>query len=159
MEDTLDADVHIQLDKPNYATFWQRFAGYILDTIIIVFISSSLKWAIADSIRWQYDNQMGYEETQNMAYLIWSVYMIVIRWCYFAGMESSPLKATFGKMAVGLYVTDEEGNRITFAKATGRFFGKMLSGLLLMIGYIMAAFTVKKQALHDQLCGCLVISK
>ena len=72
-------------------------------------------------------------------------------------MESSHLQATLGKMALSLQVTDLEGRRITFAKATGRFFAKYLSVLTLGIGYLMAAFTERKQALHDIIAGTLVV--
>lgn len=84
---------------------------------------------------------------------------IVIAWLYFALMESSKLQATIGKMVVGAMVTDLEGNRISFGRATGRYFGKILSGIILLIGYIMAGFTEKKQALHDMLAGTLVWKK
>jgi uncharacterized RDD family membrane protein YckC len=84
---------------------------------------------------------------------------VVIEWLYFAGMESSAGQATLGKRALGIKVTDMSGNRITFGKATGRFFGKILSSLILLIGFLMAAFTQKKQALHDLLAGTLVVNR
>jgi uncharacterized RDD family membrane protein YckC len=74
-------------------------------------------------------------------------------------MESSPFQATIGKVAVGIYVADLQGQRISFGRATGRFFGKILSGAILLIGYLMAGFTEKKQALHDTMAGCLVLVK
>jgi uncharacterized RDD family membrane protein YckC len=74
-------------------------------------------------------------------------------------MESSAKQATVGKMALGLVVTDLNGNRITFARATGRYFGKALSSLILHIGYLMAGFTPKKQALHDIIAECLVVKQ
>jgi uncharacterized RDD family membrane protein YckC len=58
---------------------------------------------------------------------------------------------------MNLKVTDMNGNKIGFGKASGRHFGKILSGMILSIGYIMAAFTEKKQALHDKMAGCLVV--
>jgi uncharacterized RDD family membrane protein YckC len=64
-----------------------------------------------------------------------------------------------GKKALGLEVTDLQGRRISFARATGRFFGRIISGLILAIGFIMAGFTERKQALHDILAGCLVIRR
>jgi uncharacterized RDD family membrane protein YckC len=76
----------------------------------------------------------------------------LVNWIYEAGMESS----TLGKMALGLKVTDIWGKRISFARATGRHFAKYLSGAILMIGYIMAGFTARKQALHDILAETLV---
>jgi uncharacterized RDD family membrane protein YckC len=83
----------------------------------------------------------------------------ILHWLYFALMESSTWQATLGKKALGLEVTDLEGKRIGFGRASGRFFGKILSVLILWIGFIMAGFTEKKQALHDMLAGTLVIRK
>jgi uncharacterized RDD family membrane protein YckC len=80
-----------------------------------------------------------------------------IAWIYEAWMTSSDRQATVGKMAVGLKVTDLNGQRISFARATGRHFAKILSAMVLFIGYIMAAFTERKQGLHDILAGTLVV--
>jgi len=78
-------------------------------------------------------------------------------WLYFALMESSAWQATLGKRAVGIKVTDMEGGRISFGRATGRHFGKFVSALIFYIGFIMAGFTEKRQALHDIMAGCLVV--
>lgn len=78
-------------------------------------------------------------------------------WLYFALMESSEKQATLGKMALGLTVTDLSGQRITFGRATGRYFGKFVSSMILCIGYLMAAFTERCQALHDMMAGTLVL--
>jgi uncharacterized RDD family membrane protein YckC len=80
-------------------------------------------------------------------------------WLYEALMESSAKQATLGKMLLGLMVTDEAGNRISFARASGRHFAKYISSFTLFIGYIMAGFTAKKQALHDMIAGTLVVRK
>jgi len=77
-------------------------------------------------------------------------------WIYEAAMESSSKQATVGKMALGLKVTDLEGRRISFARATGRHFAKFISGMIFLVGYIMAGFTQRKQALHDMIAGTLV---
>jgi uncharacterized RDD family membrane protein YckC len=75
-------------------------------------------------------------------------------------MESSPYQGTLGKMALGLIVTDLQGRPLSFARASGRFFGKIITGMIPFgIGYIMAGFTEKKQALHDMIAGCLVLRK
>jgi uncharacterized RDD family membrane protein YckC len=84
---------------------------------------------------------------------------MVMRWLYYAFFEASEFQATPGKMALGLIVTDEEGVRIGFGRATGRYFGKILSGLILYIGFMMAGWTQKKQALHDILAKTLVVRK
>ena len=83
----------------------------------------------------------------------------VLKWLYYALLESSSWQATLGKMALGLQVTDLEGRRIGFGRATGRFFAKIISGIILYIGFIMAGFTEKKQALHDMIAGTLVVKK
>ena len=77
-------------------------------------------------------------------------------WLYEAFMESSSYQATLGKMVFGMKVTDLNGNRISFERATGRHFAKWLSGMILGIGYIMVGFTERKQGLHDLLAGTLV---
>jgi uncharacterized RDD family membrane protein YckC len=80
-------------------------------------------------------------------------------WLYHTLMESSRYQATLGKLALGSIVTDLNGRRISFARANGRFFGKFISGAIFNMGYLMAGFTEKKQALHDILAGTLVMQK
>jgi uncharacterized RDD family membrane protein YckC len=67
------------------------------------------------------------------------------------------MQATPGKRLFGMKVTDLDGDPVGFGTATGRFLGKMISGALLMIGYLMAAFTAKKQALHDMIAGTVIV--
>jgi uncharacterized RDD family membrane protein YckC len=85
--------------------------------------------------------------------------LIAMNWLYSAILESSARGATLGKMALGLRVTDVAGRRIGFGRASGRFFAKFLSALILMIGYVMAGLTRRKQGLHDMIAGCLVVAK
>jgi uncharacterized RDD family membrane protein YckC len=85
---------------------------------------------------------------------------ILGQWLYFAYLESGEKQATWGKQMLGLYVTDLAGSRVTFARASGRFFAKIISGLIpLGLGYIMAGFTERKQALHDMIASCLVLRR
>jgi len=81
---------------------------------------------------------------------------MVCGWLYYALMESSPRQATFGKIACGVFVTDLEGRRISFGRATGRYFGMLISSLILCIGHLMCIWTEKRQCLHDMMSGCLV---
>ncbi|GEQ96830.1 hypothetical protein JCM17844_04670 [Iodidimonas gelatinilytica] len=74
-------------------------------------------------------------------------------------MESSEKQATLGKAAIGIKVTDMNGQRISFLRATGRHFGKILSTIILLIGYVMILFTKRKQGLHDMIAGCLVLKE
>jgi len=80
-------------------------------------------------------------------------FILCSKWLYEAGMESSSKQATLGNMALAVKVTDLHGRRISFAPATGQHFAKILSGMILLIGYIMAGFTERKQALHDMIAG------
>lgn len=83
--------------------------------------------------------------------------LFVIAWLYFALMESSKYQATLGKKLMKIKVVDLNGERISFSKATGRFFGKLLSRLLLGLGFLMMLFTKKRQCLHDKMTATVVI--
>jgi uncharacterized RDD family membrane protein YckC len=93
------------------------------------------------------------------AYLVAILLIVIGQWLYYALMESSSKQATLGKLALGIVVTDLGGNRVSFGRATGRYFGKIVSGMIMCIGYIMAGFTERKQALHDIMASCLVVLK
>jgi uncharacterized RDD family membrane protein YckC len=127
-----------------YAGFWRRVAAYILDGIIVSVVLVPLSLALRDP--------------QQQATVYYPV-STALSWLYFALMESSARQATVGKMALGIVVTDLEGNRIGFGRATGRYFAKYLSFLILAIGVIMVAFTAKKQGLHDMIVSTLVVKK
>jgi uncharacterized RDD family membrane protein YckC len=92
--------------------------------------------------------------------LVFSIVSMLIQWLYHAYLESGETQATWGKQALGLYVTDLMGNPVTFGRASGRFFAKIVTGMIpLGIGYIMAGFTERKQALHDMIASCLVLRR
>jgi uncharacterized RDD family membrane protein YckC len=84
---------------------------------------------------------------------------LMLNWIYHGWLESSVWQATIGKKVLGLKVTDLAGNRVTFARASVRFFGMLVSSFTLGVGFLMAGFTERKQALHDILAGCLVIKQ
>lgn len=92
-----------------------------------------------------------------MLFFITAIFLL-IRWLYFAIMESSSYQATFGKQLLEIKVTDMDGNRISFWRATLRYFAKILSGMIFYLGYLMIGFTEKKQGLHDMIAGTLVIN-
>jgi uncharacterized RDD family membrane protein YckC len=132
-----------------YAGFWKRVAAWLID-FIITFVIICLFALIFFT-----------DETDSAAvskgkYSAWG---IIITWLYYALMESSATQGTLGKMALGIKVTDLNGHKIGFGKATGRHFGKIVSGIMLFIGFIMVAFTQKKQGLHDIMAGCLVVNR
>lgn len=148
-----------------YAGFWLRFVAWIIDTIILWIVSSFITLPIvaATGLREMILNHPPQTPEELIALMgtIWKIAILglVIKWLYYALLESSAWQATIGKLTLGLKVTDMAGNRVSFGRATGRFFGKIISAFILMIGYIMAGFTAQKQALHDMMAGCLVMRK
>ena len=138
-----------------HAGFWRRCAAYVLDSIIMsvaaFVIMGLVGLATAALIAGEHYGLVGL--IMFLAY----VGLIVVFWLYFAKLESGPSQATIGKRVMGIKVTDDRGQRIGFGRATGRFFGKIISGMILNIGYLMAGFTGRKQALHDMMAGCCVV--
>jgi uncharacterized RDD family membrane protein YckC len=131
-----------------YAGFWRRVAAFILDGLILSLVELPLNIGFMGPDMWSQNPSRA-----SGAYTI----SVVISWLYYSLLESSSKQATVGKMALGIIVTDMDGRRISFGRATGRHFAKILSGLILGIGFLMVAFTEKKQGLHDILAGTLVV--
>ena len=141
---------------PMYAGFWLRFAAYLIDSILLGLIFFPLGLGLGLIMGATGNNQnpelmLGLNGGLNMVSL-------VVTWLYSSLLESSSWQGTVGKKLIGLRVTDLDGRRISFGRATGRHFGKILSGLICLVGFIMAAFTEKHQALHDQIAGTLVLT-
>ena len=143
-----------------YAGFWFRAVAYSLDTATLAFVLGVTVLGpilrnnhVGPSFQDAWKFYTG-DSPQATALLL---LMQLASWLYFATFESSPWQATPGKKVLGLRVTDLEGRRLSFVRASGRYFGKIISSLLFGIGFFMAGFTEKKQALHDMLAGCLVL--
>lgn len=130
-----------------YAGFWRRFFAAALDGLLMQ----------AGTLMFLLPLQSIDAVSQSEFNFLYFICVIIFTWVYYSLMESSSLQATLGKMTFGIKVTDMEGNQINFLKATGRHFLKNISALVLFIGFIMAAFTDKKQALHDIISGCLIV--
>ncbi|MBI5464588.1 MAG: RDD family protein [Ignavibacteriales bacterium] len=152
----------------SYAGFWKRFVAYVIDSILLVtiqFVILAPMLAVVGLGMFAHGLSDEFDPSVALIFAIVSAYLgiiflsIFLQWLYFSLMESSSRGATIGKMVMGIRVTDMQGNRISFGRATGRYFGKILSSLVLMIGYIMAGFTERKQALHDLLANTLVINQ
>jgi uncharacterized RDD family membrane protein YckC len=135
-----------------YAGFWRRAAAYWIDW----FIFFSLDLFIAYFRGIPLGTQQAIDPVQFAKSLLFGV---LIGWLYSATLESSPWQATLGKRAMDIYVTDLNGRRLGFGQASGRFFGKIISAMILLIGFFMIAFTEHKQALHDLMAGCLVVRR
>jgi uncharacterized RDD family membrane protein YckC/Tfp pilus assembly major pilin PilA len=125
-----------------YAGFWRRAGAYLIDYILVIFSAGLLGAVLAPVIRG-----------------LMPLAILAGVWLYYVLMESSELQATLGKKAVGIKVTDLEGNQISFARATGRLVGHLVSGLTLGIGFAMAVFTSRRQTLHDMMAGTLVVGR
>ena len=123
---------------PRFAGFWIRVLAYIIDSLVIAIPVGGLLWAVG--VGDTAGNGVG----------------LIVGWLYAAVMESSEWQATVGKRVLGLWVTDEEGRRISFGRATIRHFSKIVSAIILCIGFLMVAFTDRKQGLHDKMASTLV---
>jgi uncharacterized RDD family membrane protein YckC len=148
-----------------YAGFWLRLVAFLIDAIVLHFVFTIVTWPFIASmgIRGIMRGHMPVSPEELIPLLrgLFHIFLIrtVLNWLYYALLESSAWQATLGKKALGLEVTDLQGMRIGFGRATGRFFAKIISGIILFMGFIMAGFTEKKQALHDMIAGTLVIRK
>ena len=136
-----------------HAGFWRRCAAYLLDALII----GVLGWLVGVLFLIGGLVSSGDPRSMMVAVALNYAIAIAIGWLYYALQESSSAQATLGKRALGVKVTDLVGQRIGFARASGRYFGKILSSLILGIGYLLAGWTARKQALHDMLAGTLVV--
>ena len=144
-----------------YSGFWRRFVAMIIDAFVfipiaIIMLASTGAFAV---LAHPQDLQGIVAAMFGVTLIAMFLFLIMGGWLYHTVMESSRYQATLGKMMLGSIVTDLNGNRISFARANGRFFGKWISGAVFDVGFLIAAFTEKKQALHDILAGCLVIQK
>jgi uncharacterized RDD family membrane protein YckC len=132
-----------------YGGFWIRLLAYIIDAVILG-IAGGILGAIFGISMMSSSNVGDYNPALNIVSL-------VIAWLYFALFESSARGATPGKMALGLRVVTGDGQRLSFLNATGRYFAKFISAIILCIGFIMIGFTERKRGLHDMMANTLVI--
>ena len=145
-----------QTTSKGYGGFWIRFVAAVIDGIIVQAMVTPVVFIVGLMI-----GVAGAVATTGrgpgiIAIWIGGVFGLFASWLYEAAMESSSKQATLGKMVLGMKVTDLQGNRISFARATARHFCKYISAMIMFIGYIMAGFTDRKQALHDIIAGTLV---
>lgn len=132
-------DYSIFPEKPVvYAKFWTRFAALLIDSLILFFAEILVNIIFSNSI-------------------INTSLNLVFGWLYSALLESGPNMATLGKRAVRIKVTDLNGQRITFGQATGRYFSKIISSIILLIGFFMMLWDSRSQTLHDKIAGTLVV--
>jgi uncharacterized RDD family membrane protein YckC len=148
----LDLNESTNLQHANYAGFWIRFGAVLIDGILLGIVQVIVNFIFLGTVM---NNNFMSSGTATMIYL----FNLLVGLLYSTLLESSSKQATIGKMAVGIRVTDLNGERISFGRALGRHLSKFISAIILGIGYIMAAFDEKKRALHDKMAGTYVIQK
>ncbi len=147
----------------HYAGFWRRFVAFLIDSTIVMIIGctggSVIGLLYGFLVAATTVGDINYDSIIFEAGVLGLIWGIAADCLYFTALESSPMQATPGKLAMNIIVTNYEFRRIGFGQANARYWGKLVSSLILCIGFLMVAFTEKKQALHDQLAGTLVIVK
>ena len=147
-----------------YAGFFRRAAALVIDVLIIMlpmmFVFGPI-FAIEVFSLGNDPTKMSEMQTRlvGVTLLGWQTVSLIAMWLYFAFFESSKKQATWGKRLLGIKVVNTKGKRISFARASGRFFAKILSYLIFYIGFIMAGFTNRKRALHDVIAETYVVKK
>ncbi len=153
--------------KP-YAGFWLRFVAVIIDGIILGILQFVVLAPILAAIGIGVSEDItsaAESDPVALAAKIMAVFSTVgligqvVNVLYYSFMESSKYQATIGKLALGLIVTDMNGEKLDFVKALIRNVSKIVSTVIFLVGYLLAAFTEKKQALHDMIAGTLVVKK
>jgi len=155
----------------NYAGFWLRFVAVIIDGILlgaIQFVAiMPILGIMGIGMSSELQNMDSSSAEPSMALVsqmmamagVTQIVFLVIQTLYYSLMESSKYQASIGKIVLGLKVTDLNGAPVDFTKALVRNLCKIISSMILLIGYLMAAFTEKKQALHDMIASTLVVKK
>ena len=138
----------------NYAGFWIRLGAALIDGVIVFVINYSIGFGFGLLTGSALGNS---QMAQGVAALSSWAIGVVIAWLYFALQQSSPAQASIGQRACGLKTVDDHGHRLSFARASGRYFASLLSGIILYIGYFMMLWTEKNQTLHDIIADTLVI--
>jgi len=153
-------DTNLAIYK-NYAGFWKRLGAVVIDSMLLSLFSGICVGIIVFVLGGAMVFSGGNGVLPYGVLMVLTIYLLgfTINWLYFTLMESSVKQATLGKMALGIVVTDDQGKRISFARANVRYWSKILSTMFLCVGYIMAAFTAKKQAMHDLIASTLVVDE
>lgn len=142
-----------------YANFWTRVAAYIIDIIVINIIGAVVGTIAGLVLGAMYVIVMRSDSGIESLNTVFVLLGIIVGWLYYAILESSNRQATIGKRIMNIQVTDLNGQRVSFGRATARYFSKLISAFIFLIGFLMPLFDPKKQALHDKISGCLIVKK
>lgn len=148
------AEAAHSLVNVEYADFWKRLAAAAIDLAVLLLIGFCLAIIVPILIA----PIVGLPDD---IYLVGSVilFWVVAPWLYYSLTERSSKQATPGKTTMEIMVTDTEGGRISFGRATKRYWAKVISIVMLLAGFIMIGFTAKRQGLHDIIAHCLVVTR
>lgn len=165
-------------ERRQFAGFWIRFGAYVIDSFIIgiplsiitlviftIFLGTSDVFFAILNDPMLLERQLSDQEALSLmgsyigAVIVTFIINIVVVIAYFAGLHASKWQATIGKKLLGLKVIGLKGNRVSFWRALGRYLAMAFLSGILLIGYIIAAFTEKKQSLHDLIAGTIVVKK
>jgi len=146
-----------------YAGFWRRCGALIIDQLVLGLAFYAVAFLVvvttAGSGAWNGVSEDHVPTWFFIAYFAMIGCYYVAAAIYYSLQESSTHQATLGKRALGIKVTDTQGRRLSRKHALGRWFAASLSYLSLYIGFLLAAFTARKQALHDMVAGTLVVDR
>jgi uncharacterized RDD family membrane protein YckC len=137
-----------------YAGLWRRFMAFTIDLMIAGLVVFAFVIMLPIVLGPRIGVPGGGIIVASFAFVC-----LIVTWLYWALMESSSKQSTVGKALLGMVVTDVEGRRLSFPRATVRYFSKMASALVVLAGFIMIGFTARKQGLHDMITGSLVVTK
>ena len=143
--------------SPAFAGFWFRTLAAIVDSLLSQIAAVLLAFPLGFALGASMAGESSSSEIEVAAQAMGFVVGFLINWLWFTLAESSHWQASIGKKLVGLKVTDENGERISFGKANARYWSKILSALMFCVGFLMVAFTAKKQGLHDKIARTLVV--
>ena len=137
-------------EQVSYAGFWRRFWAFLIDVIVTYFPIATVRVLLGLPVSGSFD------PLQPAAW--WSaLFEMGIDWLYAAFLISSPWRATLGQAVMDLHVTDLNGDRITFGRATARYLAQILNLVTLGFGVLLQLFTARRQALHDLVSGTVVV--
>jgi uncharacterized RDD family membrane protein YckC len=153
-----------------YAGFWLRVVAYLIDSVVLGlgFMALFFPFAVTTGLTAVLGNIHPGEDPRDVGAVLGGTFFLGLftvvslaflgGWLYHAKMESSSWQATLGKKVLNLRVTDLYGARMSFARASGRHFAKLITGMIpLGVGFMLAGLTETRQALHDMIAGCLVL--
>jgi uncharacterized RDD family membrane protein YckC len=138
--------------RKEFAGFWRRFGAVFLDGITLFIVAIILQVAFGIS-----STQILSGTPASGLVLVLQQFLGFIIGVLYETILIGRFGATMGKMAFGVHVVTSDGSPVSYARALGRYFAKLLSAFTLLIGYIIAAFDPERRALHDRICNTRVV--